>query len=77
VFSEGDKQLNLLSETKTVRYMRLKLDMNPYLDKDYFICRKVKQGIKKLKGLAKSVWGKVKNATKPETKTMTNNCCPN
>lgn len=77
VFSEGDKKLKLLSDTKIVRHTRLKLDMNPYLDKDYFIERKIKQGIKKLKSFAKSVWGKVKNVTKPETKTMTNNCCPN
>src|SRR5659263_555114 len=77
VFSEGDKKLKLLSDTKIVRHTRLKLDMNPYLDKDYFIERKIKQGVKKLKSFAKSVWGKVKNVTKPETKTMTNNCCPN
>jgi RNA-directed DNA polymerase len=77
VFSEGDKKLKLLSDTKIVRHMKLKLDMNPYLDKDYFISRKIKQGVKKLKSLAKSVWGKVNNVTKPETVTMTNNCCPN
>jgi len=57
--------------------MKLKLDMNPYLDKDYFIERKIKQGIKKLRSEAKSVWGKIKNVIKPETKTMTINCCPN
>jgi RNA-directed DNA polymerase len=77
VFSEGDKKLKLLSDTRIVRHMRLKLDMNPYLNKDYFISRKIKKGVKKLKGLAKSAWGKVKNVIKPETKTMTNNCCPN
>jgi hypothetical protein len=32
---------------------------------------------KKLKSSAKSVWGKIKNVIKPETKTMTINCCPN
>jgi RNA-directed DNA polymerase len=77
VFSEGDKNLKLLSDTKIVRHMKLKLDMNPYLDKDYFISRKIKQGVKKLKSLAKSTWGKINNMTKPETVTMTNNCCPN
>jgi len=76
VFSEGDKKLKLLSHIKIVRNTRLKLDMNPYLDKDYFNLRKIKQGVKKLKSLAKSVGDKVKNVTKPETETMTNNCCP-
>ena len=76
VFSEGEKKLKLLSHIKIVRHTRLKLDMNPYLDKDYFVLRKIKQGIKKLKRLAKNVWGKEKNLTKPETETMTNNCCP-
>ncbi|WP_320408810.1 group II intron maturase-specific domain-containing protein [Candidatus Methanoperedens nitratireducens] len=74
MFSEGDKKLKLLSDIKIVRHTRLKLDMNPYIDENYFILRKIKQEIKKLKSLAKSVWG---NITKPETKTITNNCCPN
>ncbi len=41
VFSEGNKRLNLLSDKKIVRHTKLKLDMNPYLDKDYFILRKI------------------------------------
>jgi hypothetical protein len=35
------------------------------------------EGDKKLKSTANSVWGKMKNVIKPETKTMTINCCPN
>jgi len=42
IFSEGNKQLNLLSDKKIVRHTKLKLDMNPHLDKDYFILRKIK-----------------------------------
>ncbi len=76
VFSEGTKQLNLLSDTKIVRHMKLKLDMNPHLDKDYFVSRKLKLGVKKLTGIAKKAWDKVKNICIPETVTMTNNCCP-
>ncbi len=76
VFSEGNKQLNLLSDKKIVRHTKLKLDMNPYLDKDYFILRKIKLGIKKLTGMVNKVWNKSKNIRKPETETMTNNCCP-
>jgi len=76
VFSEGDKQLKLLSDTKVIRHTRLKLDMNPYLDKDYFVLRKLKQKVKKLKGIAKNVWDKTMEICESETETMTNNCCP-
>ncbi|TAN42336.1 MAG: group II intron reverse transcriptase/maturase [Candidatus Methanoperedens sp.] len=76
VFSEGNKRLNLLSDTKIVRHTKLKLDMNPYLDKDYFILRKIKLGVKKLKGTANRVWNKVKKVWQPENETMINNCCP-
>ena len=76
VFSEGNKQLNLLSDIKIVRHTKLKLDMNPYLDKDYFILRKMKLRIKKLKVTVNRVWNKVKKVWQPETETMTNNCCP-
>lgn len=76
MFSEGDKQLNLLSDRKIIRHTRLKLDMNPYLDKDYFVRRKLKLGIKKLRGMAENVWDKAKRICKPESETMTNNCCP-
>jgi RNA-directed DNA polymerase len=77
VFSDGTKQLRFLSDTKIVRHTKLKLDMNPHLDKDYFISRKVKLGVKKLTTMAKKVCDEVKNICKPETMTMTNNCCPN
>jgi len=77
VFSDGTKQLRFLSDTKIVRHIKLKLDMNPHLDKDYFVSRKVKLGVKKLTTIAKKVCDEVKNFCKPETMTMTNNCCPN
>jgi len=76
VFSEGNKRLNLLSDTKIVRHMKLKLDMNPHLDKEYFILRKIKLGVNKLKGVVNEVLDKAKKVLPPETKTMTNNCCP-
>jgi hypothetical protein len=56
--------------------MWMKLDMNPYLDKEYFVLRKLKQGIKKLTGIANKVCDKVKKTCKSETMTMTNNYCP-
>jgi RNA-directed DNA polymerase len=76
VFSTDKNELKLLSDTKIVRHTQLRLEMNPYLDKDYFVLRKLKLGVKKIKGYAKRVWDKAKNLKKPETETMTNNCCP-
>ena len=79
VFSDGIKQLNFLSDTKIVRHTKLKLDMNPHLNKDYFVSRKekLKLGVKKLKSIAKNGWDKLKNICKPEIMTINNNCCPN
>ncbi len=76
IFSGGNKRLNFLSDTKIVRHTKLKLDMNPHLDKDYFILRKIKLGVKKLTGMANRVWDKAKKGWQPETETMKNNCCP-
>ena len=76
VFSNQGKKLNRLSDTKIVRNIRLKLDMNPYLDKDYFVSRKLKQGMKKLKGIAKNVWDKTTKISKLETETIKINRCP-
>ena len=79
VFSDDTEQLRFLSDTKIVRHIKLKLDMNPHLNKDYFVSReeKLKSRVKKLKSIAKNVWDKAKNICKLETVTMTNNCCPN
>ncbi len=75
VFSEGTKQLKFLSDTKIVRHIILKLDLNPHLDKDYFVSRKLKLQVRKQTGMAKKVWDKTNNICK-QTMTMTNNCCP-
>jgi len=76
VFSDGTKQLKFLSDTKIVRHIKLKLDMNPHLDKEYFVLRKLKLQARKLTGMTNKVLDKAKNICKPETMTMTNNCCP-
>jgi RNA-directed DNA polymerase len=76
VFSEGDKQLKLLSDTKIVRHTKLKLDMNPHLDKDYFVLRKIRLGVKKLKDVTNKVLEKTKKILQPETETMTMSCRP-
>ncbi len=75
IFSEGTKQLKSLSDTKIVRHTKLRLDMNPYLDREYFDLRKLKLRARKLTAMAGKVLDKVK-ICKPETETMTNNCCP-
>ena len=75
VFSDEDKKLNLLSDTKIIRHTRLKLDMNPYLDNEYFVLRKIKQRAKKLTGTVNKVWDKTTKICKPKTETMTNDCC--
>jgi RNA-directed DNA polymerase len=76
VFSTVKNELKLLSDTKIVRHTQLRSDMNPYLDRDYFVLRKLKLGVKKINSLAKRVWDKAKNVNKTETETMINNCCP-
>ena len=76
VFSDENKKLRFLSDTKIIRHARLKLDMNPYIDKEYFVLRKLKQKARKLTEMANKVWDKAKKICIPETETMTNNCCP-
>jgi len=76
VFSDENKKLRFLSDTKIIRHARLKLDMNPYLDKEYFVLRKLKQKARKLTEMADKVWDKVKKICIPATETMKNNCCP-
>jgi RNA-directed DNA polymerase len=76
VFSTEDKQLKSLSDTKIIRHILLKLDKNPYIDEEYFVSRKLKQGIKKLTDKSHKVLNNVQRICKPITETMTNNCCP-
>jgi RNA-directed DNA polymerase len=76
VFSGGNKQLKLLSDKKIVRHTKLKLDMNPHLDKDYFVLRKIRLGVKKLEDVTNKVLEKTKKILQPETETMTMSCCP-
>jgi hypothetical protein len=45
-------------------------------DRSFIDAIELKLGVKKLTGVAKKVWDKVKNICKPENMTMTNNCCP-
>jgi len=56
VFSTKKNQLKRLSDKKIVRHTWLDLNKNPYLDTEYFVERKLKQGIQKLTGKFKTVW---------------------
>jgi len=76
VFSTKDKKLKLLSDKKIVRHTPMKLDKNPYLDMEYFVARKMKLRFKKLTDNTFKVLNNVKKICKPDTVTMTNNCCP-
>ncbi len=40
VFAEDEEKLKLFADTKIVRHPGLKLERNPYLDKEYFEIRK-------------------------------------
>jgi RNA-directed DNA polymerase len=48
VFSTKKNKLKLFSDTKIVRHIRLKLDRNPYLDKEYFDVRRYKLRARKM-----------------------------
>ena len=56
VFSTKTNQLRKLSDKRIVRNPQIKLDKNPYIDKEYFVERKFYQGTKKLTGMFKRVW---------------------
>jgi len=58
VFSDENRKLRYLSDTKIIRHARLKLDMNPYLDKKYFVLRRLKQKAEKLTEMADKAWDK-------------------
>ncbi len=75
VFSDENKKLSILSDTKKIKHIRLKLSMNPYFDNEYFVSRKVKQRAMKLTDTANKTMTKMK-ICEPITKTMRNNCCP-
>ena len=54
------KKLLLMSDKKIIRHIPLKLDKNPYTDRNYFEDRKYKLGARKLTGIFKNLWVKQK-----------------
>jgi len=55
VFSAEGKNLKLLSDTKIVRHIPLKLIRNPYLDKGYFEVRRNKLRIRRISSRYKAI----------------------
>jgi RNA-directed DNA polymerase len=56
VFATGNNRLKRLSATKIIRNLPIELNKNPYLDKEYWIDHKIKEGSRKLTGLYRKVW---------------------
>ena len=55
VFASRNIQLKYLSDTRIIRTIPIKLDKNPYLDKDYWLEYKTKERNRKLMGMYKSM----------------------
>ena len=55
VFASGNIQLKYISNTRIIRTIPIKLDKNPYLDKDYWFEYKTKERNRKLMGMYKSI----------------------
>ena len=56
VFSTITNRLKFCSTIKIFRHTKLRLNQNPYLDKDYFAERRFKLGARKLAGKFKKIW---------------------
>ncbi|MDA8226495.1 MAG: group II intron reverse transcriptase/maturase, partial [Desulfitobacterium hafniense] len=56
VFCTDAAELVTASDTHIVRHTQVRLDMNPYIDRQYFIDRKFKNGMRRLSGRFKLIW---------------------
>ena len=56
VFSTEDKELIRVDHIPIVRHIKVRMNANPYFDKQYFIDRKFEQGKRRLSGKFKRVW---------------------
>lgn len=56
VFSTEDKELLRVDHIPIVRHIKIRLDVNPYFDVEYFNDRKFKQGMRRLSGIFKKIW---------------------
>lgn len=56
VFSTEDKELIRVDYISIVRHIKVRMNANPYFDKQYFIDRKFEQNKRRLSGKFKRVW---------------------
>ena len=56
VFSGENAVLITASHTKIVRHSKIRLDMNPYFDYEYFMEKKFRQGMTRLTGKFRKLW---------------------
>ena len=56
VFSTEDKELLRVDHIPIVRHIKIRLDVNPYFDVEYFTERKFKQCMRRLSGRFKKIW---------------------
>lgn len=56
VFSTENEKLLRVDHIPIVRHTKIRLNVNPYLDHDYFVEREFKNGTKKLSGRFKQIW---------------------
>lgn len=56
VFSTEDKELLRVDHIPIVRHIKIRLDVNPYFDVEYFNDRKFRQGMRRLSGRFKKIW---------------------
>lgn len=56
IFSSGEVELLSLGDVPIVRHTKIRMDVNPYLDTEYFAHRKSLQGMKRLTGRYKKIW---------------------
>jgi RNA-directed DNA polymerase len=60
LFATESNQLKSMSDRKIIRTSPIKKDMNPYLNKDYWLEYKFKEGNKRLTGMYKKIWERQK-----------------
>ena len=57
---KDNKKLKLMTDKKIIRHIMIRLDENPYLNKNYFERRKFIQGARKLTGRFQAIWKRQK-----------------
>lgn len=56
VFATDNNELLRVDHIPIVRHIKVKMNMNPFIDKEYFAERKFKQGMRRLSGRFKIIW---------------------